>query len=184
MLPHVRVHVGEIEVQAPVVLEVEDLDSHGSPRRGGKQLPALLHESPAFDVLEVLVVALHVGQIQVGPSVVVGIERTGVPRPTRILQTRLLRDVDEPVSALVPIEDAGLRERGIQVAVEGVRRGTVVGIGSVIGSRKGVMDDRPDFVRSYRCPHSPGRGPAGRRGRSRRKPPPRNGPCTRGPTRR
>ena len=147
MFPHVRVHVGQIDVQLPVVVEVEDLDSHGSPWRRGKQLATLLDETATFNILVILIMALHVGQIQVRPSIVVGIKRAGVARPTHILQTHLVGDVDESVSALVPIEDAGLRERGIKVSVEGVRGGTIVGILGAVRPGKRVMDDRLDFVR-------------------------------------
>lgn len=34
---HIGVHVGDVEVHAPVEIDVEELDPHGAPRRFGEE---------------------------------------------------------------------------------------------------------------------------------------------------
>ena len=103
---HVGVHVGDEDVQAAVVVEVEDLDAHRAPRRPREDLAALLDEARAADVLVVLIVAQHVQHVQIGPAVVVHVDHARVARPREILQAGALRHVHEAVAALVVIEDA------------------------------------------------------------------------------
>ena len=78
-LAHVRVHVGDEDVEPAVVVEVEHLDPHRAPRRPREHLAALLDEALAADVLVVLIVALHVQDVEIGPAVVVDVDRVASP---------------------------------------------------------------------------------------------------------
>ena len=120
VVAHVGVHVGDEDVQAAVVVEVEHLDAHRAPRRPREHLTALPDEALAAGVLVVLVVALHVQHVQIEPAVVVDVDRARVARPGEVDEARPLRDVDEAVAALVAIQNASLGPRRLQVAGEGV----------------------------------------------------------------
>ena len=117
---HVRMHVGQKDIHAPVVVEIEDLDPHRAPGGRGKQLPALLDELPALDVLVVLVVALHVQDVEVGPPIPVDVDGIGVAAPTFIDESQSLGDLLEPAIAQVPVEEALLRTLRPQVPPEGI----------------------------------------------------------------
>ena len=87
----------------------------------GKQLAALLDERLAADVLVVVVVALHVQDVEVGPAVVVDVDRAGVAGPADVsIRPVACRDVDEAVVAHVLVQDAPLGALGLEVAREGV----------------------------------------------------------------
>jgi hypothetical protein len=122
------VHVGHEDIEAAVVVEVEHLDAHGAPRRTWEHLAALPDEPLAAGVLVILVVALHVQDVEVEPAVVVDVDRAGVSGPGELAQARSLGNVREPVPALVAVQDAALGTRRLEVAREGVVDGDVVAI--------------------------------------------------------
>ena len=109
-------HVGDEDVELAIVVEVEHLDAHRSPRRLWKQRAALLDEPLAALVLVVLVVAEHVQDVEIGPAVVVGIDNRRVARPRRIDQSHLLRHINEVILADVVVEDLRLRAFRFEVA--------------------------------------------------------------------
>ena len=77
-LAHVGVHVGDENVQASVVVEVEDFDAHRPPRGPWEDITALPDEALAAGILVILIVPLHVQHIQIEPAVIVDVERARV----------------------------------------------------------------------------------------------------------
>src|SRR5439155_11808779 len=114
--------------------EIEDLDAHRAPRRPGKDLPALRDEAFPFDVLVVLVIALHVQHVEIDPAVFVDIDGTCVPGPPRVLKTDFRGHVDESVPALVAEEHAPLRAFREPMKEESVLRDAHVVAVSVAGN--------------------------------------------------
>src|SRR5205807_937407 len=57
LLHHVGMHIGDEDVHAPVVVEVEELDAHRTERRSWKILARLIDEALAADVLIVVLSA-------------------------------------------------------------------------------------------------------------------------------
>src|SRR2546425_1007659 len=127
VLAHVRVHVGQHDVEVTVVVVVERLDAHRSPRRPGKHGSAPLLEILAADVLVVLVVALHVEHVEIGPPVPVDVDRARIAAPAHVDDPALFGHVDEAVVPPVLVEDAALVPLfRVQVSVEGVGEADMV----------------------------------------------------------
>ena len=59
-LAHVRVHVGDDEIHASIVVEIKKLNSHGAPRSLWKILFSFVNELLAAFVFKIVVVALHI----------------------------------------------------------------------------------------------------------------------------
>ena len=125
-LAHVGVHVGDENVQASVVVEVEHLDAHRAPGRPREHLTALPDEALAAGVLVVLVVAEHVEHIQIGPAVVIDVNHTRVARPGQVHEAGPLRDVNETISTGIAIQNASFGPGWLQVARKRVLERDVV----------------------------------------------------------
>ncbi len=136
-LAHVGVHVGDEDVEAAVVVEVEDLDAHGAPRRSREHLPAPADEPRAVDVLVILIVAEHVEHVEIGPAIGIDVDHAGIARPRPIAQAGGGGDIDEAVVPLVVEEDALLRPLGLEVAGEGILEGHVIPRAAVAGDGVG-----------------------------------------------
>ena len=109
VLAHVRVHVGDEEIGPAVVVVVEELDPHRAPGRPREVLRGLVDERLAAGVLEIVVVPLHVEDVEIGPAVAVQVGDAGVAAPARRPQPDVRGDVLEPVVAHVLVEDADTR---------------------------------------------------------------------------
>ncbi len=140
---HVRVHVGDEDVEAPVAVHVEYLDAHRAPRRAREHLAALAHEPLALLVLVVLVVALHVEHVQIEPAVFVDVDGRGIARPRQIDDAHGVCHVGEAVLAVVAIQDAALGAIGAQVAFERVDEAEVIRVLAGLEVR-GVLADVGD----------------------------------------
>jgi len=103
------VHVGNEDIQAAVVIEVEYLDTHRAPRRLWKDRAALFHEALAADVFVVLIVTEHIQQEQIRPSVFVDVDDARVAGPGNIGQAGADGHVFEMVAAFVVVKNLFFR---------------------------------------------------------------------------
>ena len=71
-------------------------------------------------VLVVVVVALHVENVEIGEAIAVDVRERRVTAPAAVDEPHLLRDVPEPTVAEVAVQDAGLGALGEEMAAEGV----------------------------------------------------------------
>ena len=112
MLAHVRVHVRDVDVQVAIVLEIERLDAHRSPRSIREQVAARSFEFSALSVEENLIVALHVEEIEICPTVVVDVHWRSISRPSSVFEPDRGAHVFKLSLTEVPIEPAGLQPLG------------------------------------------------------------------------
>src|SRR6185295_12013181 len=84
-----------------------------------------VHKLLAALVLPIMIVALHVEDVEVGIAILVEIHQTRVAAPRAVDEADGGGDVLEAVAAAVVIENAGLRALGVEMAGEGVLVGVV-----------------------------------------------------------
>jgi len=73
-----------------------------------------------------MILALHVEDVEVGPTVVVHVDDRRVAAPARVEEPHPARDVLEPVAPQVVVEDARLGALGMRVTVERVGQADVI----------------------------------------------------------
>ena len=106
--PHVRVHVDDEDVQVQIVVVVEDRHAHGAVARVRAALAGLVDEAGAAMVHQDGVLAVHVGDHQIGEAVPVEVSRRHVAAPARVVQAHRLALVDEAPVPLVAVEAVSL----------------------------------------------------------------------------
>src|SRR5438034_6017058 len=94
-------HVGDEQVEASVSVEVERLHAHRAPGRLGKVLPCRVVKSFAGRVAPQMILALHVEDIEVGPTVVVHVDDRRVPAPRSEEHTSELQSHSDLVCRLL-----------------------------------------------------------------------------------
>ena len=83
-------HVCDQQIGAPIVVIVEELQPHASPGSPWKILRGLVCEHPAAHVLEIVVAALHIENVEVREAVFVQICDGRIAAPARIAQPNVL----------------------------------------------------------------------------------------------
>ena len=132
---HVRVHVAQHQVHTTVVVEVEELDSHGAPRRAWKMLRAAIDKATTTLGLladPIVVVTLHVEHIELRVAVAIEIDERGIAAPAAVSQAHLFGNLLEPLAVDVAIEEAVLGALGIEMTAEGVLQSDVIAARSLL----------------------------------------------------
>src|ERR1700730_14419529 len=106
-------HVRDDEVHASVVVEIEKLYSHGSPRSFRKELFGLVDEVLATCVFQVVVVSLHVQKEEAGESFAVQIGKGGVAAPSGRVQADFRGYVFEAVVAQISVKNRVFKALGM-----------------------------------------------------------------------
>ena len=110
---HIRVHVGHEQIHQPVLVEIEKLDPHRAPRRFWKITGRFLHKPFPALIFVVMIIALHIQDVQIGKAILIQIHCCGVPAPVAVVQAHLFGNILEFPAPKIPVQNAAITSRRI-----------------------------------------------------------------------
>src|SRR5580658_4425014 len=137
-------HVSDEQVHAAIVVVVEKLNPHCSPRSAREILGRLVHENLPCFVLVIRITPLHVKKINAGPARAIQIAEARIAAPAVRMQSHFRCDVLKMVVSKILVQDGMLETLGMEMAKKAVFKGNILAIGalSIVGVHADIADEK------------------------------------------
>src|SRR5690606_16786271 len=129
-----------------VVVDVKMFHAHRSPGRSWKMLGRAPDELLTLDVLVVLIIPLHIQDVEVRPSIAIAIHRRGIAGPALVDEADVCRHVLEARLSQVAKEDASFGSSVNRMCCKGILPTRVVLVPASCLLFRGTVHDRRELV--------------------------------------
>src|SRR5882724_3857211 len=109
-------HVRDKEIHAAVIIEVEKLQPHASPRCLGKIVLRFLDKLLTAHVLKVVPRTLHIQEVDARPTIALQVSKASVATPATRIESHFGGDILELIVAQILVENRVLKAFGMEVA--------------------------------------------------------------------
>src|ERR1035441_3889025 len=125
-------HIGDKQIQAAIVIVIEELNPHGAPGGSRKIGLSLLDKTLPALVLVVMIRAHHIQKVDVGPAIAIDIRNGGISAPTMRSEPHRRGHVLQFVVAQIAIEDRVLESLWIHMAGKRVRQSCKLALSALL----------------------------------------------------
>src|SRR4051812_18658217 len=113
-------HARQEEIEPAVAIRVENLDSHSTPGPLGEIALRCFAEARSTLVDPEMIGALHVEDVEIRESVVIGVQHGRIAAPARVVEANVTSNFLKPIAAEVVVQETRFGAVRMQVTEKGV----------------------------------------------------------------